>query len=169
MILRIFLLVLFLTNTLFAERYNGRVVAVSDGDTIKVLDSNNVQHKIRFYGIDAPEKKQDYGHRAKQNLSKYIFNKHVIVDVQNKDRYGREVAVVYWEGSFGNDGYTLHNINLQMVLDGYAWAYIQYLKKADKVLYKEMEDSARLSKKGLWESNYQTPPWQWRKNKRSKK
>jgi endonuclease YncB( thermonuclease family) len=36
---------------------DGRVVGVADGDTITMLDGNNVQHMIRLAGIDAPEKK----------------------------------------------------------------------------------------------------------------
>jgi endonuclease YncB( thermonuclease family) len=48
----------------YAETYTGRVVGVSDGDTITVLDRSNVQHKVRLSGIDAPEKAQPYGQRA---------------------------------------------------------------------------------------------------------
>jgi len=36
----------------------GRVVALSDGDTITVLDSAKAQRKVRLAGIDAPEKAQ---------------------------------------------------------------------------------------------------------------
>jgi endonuclease YncB( thermonuclease family) len=32
----------------------GKVVAVTDGETIKVLDANKTQHKVRLSGIDAP-------------------------------------------------------------------------------------------------------------------
>jgi len=46
-----------------------RVVALSDGDTITILDTAKVQHKIRLAGIDAPEKGQAFGERSKQNLS----------------------------------------------------------------------------------------------------
>ena len=48
------LLVTLATSTAVAD-ISGKVVAVTDGDTIKILDSNNVQHKIRLTGIDAPE------------------------------------------------------------------------------------------------------------------
>jgi endonuclease YncB( thermonuclease family) len=46
----------FLALTVHAELLPGRVVGVSDGDTITLLDSNHSQHKIRLTGIDAPEK-----------------------------------------------------------------------------------------------------------------
>ncbi|MBV5328866.1 MAG: hypothetical protein JZU65_14760, partial [Chlorobium sp.] len=41
----------------------GTVVSVTDGDTIKVLHDGK-QEKIRLYGIDAPEKGQDFGQKA---------------------------------------------------------------------------------------------------------
>src|SRR5262245_50122747 len=67
----------------------GKVVGVSDGDTITVLDEQKRQYKIRLEGIDAPESKQDYGSRAKQSLSDLVFNKTVTVTSSKKDRYGR--------------------------------------------------------------------------------
>lgn len=47
---------------------SGKVVAIADGDTLTVLDSGNVQHKIRLAGIDAPEKKQAFGTKARECL-----------------------------------------------------------------------------------------------------
>jgi endonuclease YncB( thermonuclease family) len=55
----------------------GRVVAVSDGDTITVLDGDERQHKIRLSGIDAPEKGQAFGERSKQSLSTRRFTEQV--------------------------------------------------------------------------------------------
>ncbi|HKQ93064.1 MAG TPA: thermonuclease family protein [Blastocatellia bacterium] len=67
----------------------GKVVGVSDGDTITVLDAGNQQHKVRLVGIDAPESDQEYGSRAKQSLSDLVFGKTVTVFTLAKDRYGR--------------------------------------------------------------------------------
>ncbi len=39
----------------------GRVVGITDGDTVTVLDAGNVQHTIRLSGIDAPEKNRRLG------------------------------------------------------------------------------------------------------------
>ena len=55
----------------------GRVVGISDGDTITVLDDAQTQHKIRFAGIDAPEKGQAFGERSKQSLSTRRFTEQV--------------------------------------------------------------------------------------------
>ncbi|MDR3260216.1 MAG: hypothetical protein LBT78_00095 [Tannerella sp.] len=53
--------VLLLFSGFTQERLTGRVVKVQDGDTITILTSEKEQIKIRLYGIDAPEKSQDYG------------------------------------------------------------------------------------------------------------
>ena len=47
-----------------AETLTGRIVGVSDGDTLTLLDAKQVPHKIRVAGIDAPEKKQPFGEKA---------------------------------------------------------------------------------------------------------
>ncbi len=41
-----------------ADTLTGKVVKITDGDTLYVLDANNKQHKIRLAGIDAPERRQ---------------------------------------------------------------------------------------------------------------
>ena len=71
------------------------MVGVSDGDTITVLDDAQTQHKIRFAGIDTPEKSQLFGERSKQNLSALVFQKRVEAGCHEKDRYGREVSAVF--------------------------------------------------------------------------
>ena len=71
------------------------MVGVSDGDTITILDDAKTQHKIRFAGIDAPEKGQAFGERSKQSLSALVFQKRVEARCHKKDRYGREVCAVY--------------------------------------------------------------------------
>ena len=76
------------------QTITGKVVAISDGDTLTVLDANNRQHKIRLDGIDAPESSQDFGSRAKQSLSDLVFGKTVTVISSKKDRYGRTLGKV---------------------------------------------------------------------------
>lgn len=78
----------------FADTYTGRVVGISDGDTITVLDSSNGQHKIRLAGIDAPEKSQAFGQRSKENLSALVFGKPVTIETKKNDRYAREIGKV---------------------------------------------------------------------------
>ena len=90
----------------------GRVVGVSDGDTITVLDDANTQHKIRFAGISAPEKAQPFGERSKQSLSALVFQKRAEACCHKKDRYGREVCAVYVD---------LRDVGLEQIRAGMAW------------------------------------------------
>lgn len=136
----------------------GKVVGITDGDTITVLDGNKTQHKIRLMGIDAPEKKQDFGNESKKTLSNYIYQKEVTVEYKKQDRYKRLVGKVL----LGKQ-----DICLQMVKDGMAWHYKDYEKeqsKTDRDLYREAEVKARDLKVGLWKSSKPTEPSKYRKS-----
>ena len=75
--------------SLFAAEIRGRVIAVSDGDTITVLDEmDQGKFKIRLDKIDAPEKKQAFGSKSKQFLSSLIFGKQVSIRYRAVDHYG---------------------------------------------------------------------------------
>ena len=65
----------------------GKVVAVQDGDTFTLLTDDQLQYKVRLYGIDAPEGGQAFGNRAKQALSNLIYLKRVTVYKKDVDRY----------------------------------------------------------------------------------
>jgi len=59
------------------EPIRGRTIGITDGDTIKVLSADKEQILVRIAFIDAPEKGQPFGERAKQALSKLVFDKEV--------------------------------------------------------------------------------------------
>ncbi len=126
------------------------VVGVTDGDTIKVRCGDEPQERIRLVEIDAPEKRQPYGHKAKEALSDLIYNKEITVVRKGTDRYKRTL------GQLSLDGV---DINRQMVREGYAWCYRQYLK--DKSCLQD-EAEAREAKKGLWQDPDPQPPWEFR-------
>ena len=96
------LLALLLSAIAQPQTITGKVIGVSDGDTITVLDEQKRQHKIRLDGIDAPESNQDYGSRAKQSLSDLVFGKTVTVTSAKRDRYGRIVGQVLCDGKSAN-------------------------------------------------------------------
>jgi endonuclease YncB( thermonuclease family) len=157
--MRLWLVVAFcsLVGIAQADTLSGRVVAVHDGDTITVLDANLTQHKIRLAGIDAPELRQAFGSRSKQNLSNLVYNRQVTVIWQKYDRYGRTVGVVLVDG---------HDVNLEQVLAGMAWWYRQYARDqspAERRLYETAENDARTAKRGLWADVNPVPPWRWRR------
>ncbi len=68
-----------------AQALHGRVVGVTDGDTIAVQDSDRLTHKVRLSGIDAPESRQAFGKRSKESLSRLVFGKPVRVAWTKKD------------------------------------------------------------------------------------
>ncbi len=144
-----FSLALITSQTLAAD-FTGRVVGVSDGDTITVLH-NGKGERIRLHGIDSPEKRQAFGNRAKQFTSNLVFAKTVTVQVMDRDRYGRTVGVVLLP-----DG---RSLNHELVRAGFAWMYRRYTN--DQSL-SDLEEEARVARRGLWADAEPVPPWEWR-------
>ena len=113
--------VVLLCNQAYAADFSGRVVGVSDGDTIKVMHNGRAE-KIRLHGIDCPEKAQPFGTRAKQFTSEMVFGKTVTLHVTDTDKYGRTVADVILP-----DG---RSLNRELVAAGLAWWYRKYSQDA---------------------------------------
>ena len=139
--------------TINANSISGKVIHISDGDTIHLLTKSKEKIKIRLNDIDAPESKQAYGNKSKENLKKYIYQKDVVVKSAGKDRYERVLGTIYYQN---------RDINLQMVKDGYAWVYRQYSKKNN---YYDAEKEARTEKRGLWNDKNPVEPWNFRRKK----
>jgi len=125
---------------------------IIDGDTI-VVYRNSRLFKIRLAEIDCPEKRQSFGLKAKQFLSKLILNRKVEIKIKTKDRYGRIIGTVFFQN---------RNINYLLVQQGLAWHYKKYSR--NKFL-SQLEEKARINKKGLWSQKNPVPPWVFRKNK----
>lgn len=136
------------------RKFTGRVVAVTDGDTLRVMEGGE-SRKIRLYGVDSPEKKQDYGMKAKQFTSSLAYGKNVTVTVMANDRYGRIVGIVTLP-----DG---RNLNQELVRNGYAWWYTHYAPH-DRELA-ALETQARDEKRQLWSRPDAIPPWVFRRKR----
>ncbi len=145
----------------------GVVVKVSDGDTINVQDPGGTKLKIRLYGIDAPETEksnkktghiskpgQPYGEEAFRALENLVAHRKVTVEVIDRDRYNRLVALVWLAD---------RNINEAMVAEGYAWAYKQYLDTPYASEFIRREREARQKRLGLWRQANPQPPWEFRR------
>ena len=133
----------------------GKVVGVSDGDTITVLvDKKPI--KIRLEGIDAPEAKQSFGNRSKQALSDLVFGKEVRVKKTGEDRYGRSLGLVSTDGI---------DINAKMIQDGWAWHYKKYNRDSKLA---DLEMQARAAKRGLWTESNPLAPWDFRDRQKPK-
>ena len=137
--------------------------SIYDGDTLRVVRGSE-ELKIRFCGIDAPEKKQSLGIESRDHLRSLvdISNGEILLIPIEQDRYDRTVAELYVKDS--DD--TAINLNVQMVRDGYAWHYERYSGNCpirnEFAIAQEMAQSEGL---GIWKGN-PTPPWDWRKSNR---
>jgi endonuclease YncB( thermonuclease family) len=136
----------------------GTVVGVSDGDTAIVRDKDSKLRTIRLFAIDAPENGQDFGRASKSYLSSLISNKPICVAIIEKDQYGREVGIIYSDGS---------DINLAQISAGMAWHFKSYQHQQsanDRWIYSRAEDEARFERRGLWKQGAKAiPPWEYRK------
>src|SRR5262245_57401377 len=140
-----------------AAPLTGRVIGVSDGDTITVVvDRDPI--KVRLAEIDAPERGEPWANRAKRALSAKVFGEVVELRVVDTDRYGRTVAKVYRDG---------RDVCREMVREGNAWVYRAYSRDPSLL---EDEQRAREAKAGLWSlaEAQQIPPWAWRHGEKTR-
>ncbi len=140
----------------------GVVSKVSDGDTLQVITREGTKLKIRLYGCDAPETEkanrrtgkvskpgQPYGEEVMIALQEKVYGKNVRVDIIDVDRYKRMVSMI-WLGN--------RNINLEMVREGYAEAYREYLKEPYRNQFVIAENKAKSEQRGIWSlRNYERP------------
>ncbi len=156
--------VLLLASSANAGRVvEGFVKAVYDGDTILLTTREDSRLKVRLYGIDAPETKkpgkpgQQYGDVSKRMLMYKIMGRRVSAEIMDVDQYKRIVAVIRHNGN---------DINREMILEGMAWAYRQYLHAPYESVYIRNEAGARSRRAGLWRGSNPQPPWEFRRIKR---
>ncbi|HGP1599998.1 TPA: thermonuclease family protein [Salmonella enterica] len=154
--LRLILLFLLIFSPAVQATLTGRVVRVIDGDTVVVLAAPATEVRIRLAGIDAPEKGQPFGQRARQFLASRVAGRVVEISGDRRDRYGRILGTLWADG---------RDINAELVCSGMAWAYRVRSPEPNQA-YLQCENTAREQKKGLWQEPSPVPPWQWRKQLR---
>lgn len=147
-----------LTSFTFAREpirtITGTVAKISDGDTIHVITPEKTKLRVRLYGIDAPETPktdqrtgrvnkpgQPCGEESWKALKGKIMGKQIRLDIIEIDQYKRMVGVI-WIGN--------RNINLEMVQEGYAEAYVEHLKEPYRAQFVRMEKEARYARRGIW-------------------
>lgn len=140
----------------------GTVTKVSDGDTIQLTTAEHTKLRVRLYGIDAPETDkinnhtgrvsksgQSYGEESWKALKNIIMWKQVRLDILDIDRYHRMVGIIWLNN---------RNINLEIIREGNAEAYIEYLKPPYRSEFLKAEREARSAKKGIWSlQDYERP------------
>ena len=140
----------------FSQKITAKVVGVKDGDTFVVLHEKK-EIVVRLEHIDAPEKNQPFGYKAKQFASDFCFGKTVVVIGNGKkDRNGRWIGEIFFKNQ---------NLGKELVRNGLAWHFKRYSKSEN---YADLEAAARKKKVGLWRDKDPIAPWNWRKSKRKK-
>jgi endonuclease YncB( thermonuclease family) len=140
--------------------WQGLVVGVADGDTLTLLDASKTQRRIRIDAIDAPERSQPYGQRARQSLAGLAHGRTARAHCPKTDRYRRAVCRVTIEGV---------DVGLEQIRRGLAWHYVRYANEqgsAERFAYEQAERAARTSAMGLWSFRDPTPPWDYRRAQR---
>lgn len=135
-----------------AAEIRGRVVGITDGDTLTLLTDLREQVRVRVSDIDAPERRQPYGDRARQALSDLTFGRRARVEARDIDRYGRTVGRVFIGPV---------DVSAAMVERGAAWVFRQYSHDPDLL---RLETEARTARRGLWRlpEAQRVAPWDWR-------
>jgi endonuclease YncB( thermonuclease family) len=146
-----FALALCLTLPAWGAEYSARVVQIADGDTITILKADDTQEMICLAAIDAPERDQPYGTRAKDALALLIAGRPVKIEAAELDRDGRTVATVWMVDM---------NVNTEMLRQGYAWVNRKYSQDHALLV---IEAEARAARRGLWADPDPVPPWEWRR------
>jgi endonuclease YncB( thermonuclease family) len=138
----------------WAETYSGKVVRISDGDTLTLLVDRK-QIKVRLTEIDAPESHQAFGQRSRQSLADLCAAQPATVRSSGKDKYGRVLGRVECKGM---------DANTEQVRRGMAWVYDRYV--TDRSLY-ALQNEARAAHTGLWAEQMPTAPWLWRSQQKA--
>lgn len=131
------------------EELSGKVVSVTDGDTIKVLIGKETV-TVRLEGIDAPESGQSFGKKAKEALAGLVAGKTVTVKKTGTDKYKRTLGIVI----VGDV-----DASAKLLEDGWAWHFKKY---NDEERLAKLEEAARKARRGLWADENALAPWDYR-------
>ncbi len=121
----------------FSNEQNAVVLRIVDGDTIEIENKTIV----RLFGINTPERGEKYYPEAKEFLEKEILNKSVFIEFFGKDKYYRELGVIF---SAGN------NFNARVIEEGFANPYILDNKKYE-IIFREAWEKCIIDEKNLCE------------------
>ena len=135
----------------FADKLQGKVVAVIDGNTLQIVCQNDLTHIVQLMGIDSPELSQEFGEDSKKYLEKIALGKKVTVSIEGKDWRGNPLAVVMVNGK--------RDLRVELLDKGLAWT-------SEKNPLPDLEKCrmrAENKAMGLWKQSNPTPPWTYRR------
>ena len=148
----IILIFLLFGTLVFGKTLVGKVIKVYDGDTLTMLVDGK-KERVRFYGIDAPERNQPFGIESRDFVASKVMNKEIKVKVTDVDRYGRNIGKIYYDRN--------KYLNLESIEKGYSWWYEYYASNEKQ--FEMGQEMARRNRRGLWESEHPINPSDWRK------
>lgn len=132
----------------------GKCAYVQDGDSLKFIPDGEAEEvRVRLYGIDAPEKGQEFSNQSREQLRKLTLKKNIRVEIQDTDRYGRYIGKVYIGSTY---------VNQEMLRAGLAWYYGHHADSKKDADLQKAQQSARKTAKGLWSNPDAVNPRQFR-------
>jgi len=168
------------------------VLQVFDGDGFLTRigaprRNSELEVSVRFGFIDAPEMDQPGGREARDFLCSLISGQWLDLVILTKmdtggivDRYGRVVAVPYLRqqradngiqpasilralfGSLTGNTSMSRNIELEMVLNGWAWVLDRY--EPDERYFCALDDAQR-NRRGIWAWGDNIHPWEFKRQR----
>jgi len=136
--------------------FSGKVVAVSDGDSLTVLVDHR-EVKVHLAEIDAPELRQPYGQQSKRSLADLCLGQNAVVRETARNRNGHSTGRVDCSGL---------DASAEQVRRGMAWVYRRHTQSASPLYF--LEDAAQRNHEGLWADNSPVRPWIWRSDRRQR-
>jgi micrococcal nuclease len=133
-----------------------RVYKLADGDSFEGR-ADGANYRVRLYGIDAPERGQDFYRKSKDRLGELCAEGLVTIKPRNKDSFGRLVADAYSASG--------KHINAVMVEEGLAWHFTRYSNSPELA---GLEQQARARGIGIWSMQNPVAPWNYREEHRRK-
>jgi endonuclease YncB( thermonuclease family) len=135
----------------------GDVVRVLDGDTFDLRTHDHGVIRVRFAGIDAPERGQAFSKKSREFLELVLSQDAVKVDCYKNDDFAREVCRVFSRST---------DVGIEMLKAGLAWHFKRFQGEQtedERKNYEAAEEGARAARKGLWEFTDPMAPWECRK------
>lgn len=139
-------------------RVDAKVLAVEDGDRIKIAADDGSVYSLTLLGVDAPDEKQNYYKKAKKRLAELIDGKNVTA-IMHKTARDESIAVIYFGGQ---------DVGLRLIQDGLAWYFTGHGREQaanEREKYSQAEAAARTTRLGLWEDKNPVAPWTFRGDK----
>jgi endonuclease YncB( thermonuclease family) len=152
-LLRLSCACLLLVSSTFSQAETAYTVSnVYDGDTVELKNADG-KLTLRLTDIDAPERNQAYGQKARRALMNLCKGRDISIHVElaGKDKYNRHLGKLQCNQTYAS---------LYMAEHGYAWHNEKY---SDNLAVKNAAAAARINGIGLWSADNPIPPWVWRR------